>query len=329
MSRAIAVVSKMSSVDSTLRAIRSGALDARVVHGTTCEEVLAQTDEAFAIFCDASELGHVLDRCGDQQARVFALGDAMDEQTLATCVGDHRVGGIIAVGEKAERPWELTYVTRRMVAPEEGVPHMGNLLAWGAATLTWTPRTTTQLRQIVDQVEKVCIRLGVERWQAAHASTAAHELLMNAMYDAPRDTGGKARYALDRSRNIELEDHEVPTLVFTITGEHIGLDVIDNTGLLPRRRFYHGILRGHRNAEHGDMELDKSHGGAGLGLHTLFRTGSVLRAELLPRQRTHVSWMLDRRVPRRDQRAQRRSVLFIPRVPRQVIDLEQTDLSPL
>ena len=40
----------------------------------------------------------------------------------------------------------------------------------------------------------------------------AHELLMNAMYDAPTDSRGRPRYSYDRKQDIVLDEGEVPTL---------------------------------------------------------------------------------------------------------------------
>ena len=151
----------------------------------------------------------------------------------------------------------------------------------------------------------------MDRHHAAAASTAAHELTMNAMYDAPVDADGQPRYALDRRAHLELEAHEVPTLRFTLSGDFLALDITDPHGRLPRDRFFAGVLRGQRNMVGNSTELDTTHGGAGLGLHTLFTSGAMLRAELVPSQRTHVSWALDRRVRRRDRRTMSRSLYFL------------------
>ena len=95
---------------------------------------------------------------------------------------------------------------------------------------------------------------------------------------------------------------------FTIGPQLLGLDIADPFGRLPRNRYFEGVLRGHRNATSGSIELDTSHGGAGLGLHTLYSSGTSLRAELRPLEYTHVSWMLVREgLPRGH-----RSLFFAP-----------------
>jgi len=38
----------------------------------------------------------------------------------------------------------------------------------------------------------------------------AHELLMNAMYDAPVDVQGRPKYAHDRKQSITLDPEEAP-----------------------------------------------------------------------------------------------------------------------
>ena len=87
----------------------------------------------------------------------------------------------------------------------------------------------------------------------------------------------------------------MPRFRFTLGSDYLGLDASDPFGRLPRNRFFEGVLRGHLNMIGAEAPLlDTSHGGAGLGLHTLYSSGTILRAELHPLKRTHVSWMLRR-----------------------------------
>lgn len=319
MSSTIAIVSSVVDVPALVRAVKAGALGVKVEAGSEPEAVIQaipEEDDLRGVFCDADQMDAVLLALGPRRARVFGLSPEVQEAALVTCLEDARVGGLIAVTRGEARSWEITFLARRMSAPNEPSPHMGELLSWGAATVAWQPKTTKQQRQIVERIEAMCVRMGVDRRNAMAVSTAAHELTMNAMYDAPVDEKGQPKYALDRRAQLELLDHEVPTLRFTLAGEYLALDVTDPHGRLPRKRFFEGVLRGHRNMMGVSTELDTSHGGAGLGLHTLYSSGAILRAELVPLQLTHVSWVLDRAISRRDQRTMSRSLYFLPNIPR-------------
>jgi hypothetical protein len=319
VSSSIAIITKQTDVSALVRAVKAGALGVRVESGDDTERVLSGLRDEVglkAVFCDLDAIDATLEVLGPKRTRVFALSPGVQEGALETCLKDPRLGGLIAVTNGIVRSWEITFLARRIAASNEASPHMGELLAWGSATLAWQPRTTKQQRQIVERIEGMCVRMGVDRRNAMAVSTAAHELTMNAMYDAPVDERGQPKYALDRRAQLELLEHEVPTLRFTLAADYLALDVTDPHGRLPRTRFFEGVLRGHRNMMGISTELDTSHGGAGLGLHTLYSSGAILRAELVPMRLTHVSWVLDRTVSRRDQRAMSRSLYFLPSTPR-------------
>jgi hypothetical protein len=162
---------------------------------------------------------------------------------------------------------------------------------------------------VVKQIEDIARNLGVDRREAAVVAAAAHELLMNAAYDAPVNAAGEPLFAFDRTAEVSLTDAQKPTFRLAVGPTHVGLDVTDPFGRLPRARFYEGVLRGTNRPGEAPL-LDTSHGGAGLGLYTLFTSGSILRAELRPLRETHVSWMLRRNAPHRP-RDTDRSLYFV------------------
>jgi len=311
--QSFAVVSEPSlQVDSLVRALRAAGAGAGVVVERDPALAIAKVHEApIAVFTTVSLLQDTLAAMGKDRWRVFVLNDEPQEEAFSTALADPRIGGLIAWGAAGGRPWELRYIARRLLAPKEEAPHMGDLLGWGATTVVFRPKTTKDQRQTVTHIESLCGKLGLPTRQARACSTAAHELTMNAMYDAPVDEGGHLKYALDRRADLELMEEEMPILRFTLTADFLALDCIDPFGRLPRQRFYEGVLRGHRNLKYQRQDLDTSHGGAGLGLHTLYTAGSILRAEIIPRKKTHVSWVFDRTLPKKNQRSLPRSLYFL------------------
>lgn len=300
------------------RAVQAAAAGAKILSGASAEEILDQASGVplLGAFTTAAQHDQLLKGLAEQKQRtqvcIFTRGT--NERLLRVAIGNPRVVSLMAEHLDGPCDWELVYLSRRLVAPAEPSPHMGHLLSWGATTVKWEPRTTEDLRKVVNQVERLAANLGVSRRAAKRVSIATHELLMNAMYDAPVDASGKPRYALNRRAPIHLEPDESPTLWFTVDARRIALDAIDPFGRLPRNRFFDGVLRGHLalTAENPEDYLDTSHGGAGLGLHTLYSNGALLRAELLPMRRTHVSWMLDRTVAPAELRDRPKSLYFLP-----------------
>lgn len=201
------------------------------------------------------------------------------------------------------RPWELALVARKLLDPSVSVPKVADLLAWGAHVQKWRPRTSADRDAIVHEVAESLERGGVPPRIANRVGEIAHELLMNAMYDAPVDAWGSARYAQDRKQDVVLEDHEVPTVRFGYDGFLVALEVVDPFGRLADHHVIDGILRGSTNASGGDAPvLDTSHGGAGLGMSQIYSSSASLIVDVRPLESTRVLWVLDVDMNPRDAR---------------------------
>lgn len=310
---AFAVVSeKDMQADSLVRALRAAGTGADVIVSNDPALAIARVHETpIAVFTTVAMLDDTLAAMGRDKWRIFVLNERPEEEVLDRALKDNRIGGLIAWGAHGGRLWELRYVARRLLAPNEEPPHMGALLGWGATTIVWSPSSTRAQRETVSRIETIGRKLGLDRRTAEALSTAAHELTMNAMYDAPVDDDGRVKYALDRKADLALDDDEVPTLRLTLTADVLALDMVDPFGRLPRNRFYEAVLRGHRNLKYNRLDLDTTQGGAGLGLHTLYASGHILRAEMTPKKLTHVSWVFDRMAPTEGHRERPRSLYFL------------------
>jgi hypothetical protein len=96
----------------------------------------------------------------------------------------------------------------------------------------------------------------------------ADELLMNAIYNAPRDARGLPKYEqLDRRKPLTLEPDERARFKYACDGRYIALSVADRFGSLDRDV----ILRYLRSCfDGGPAEISDRTAGAGLGLHMVF-----------------------------------------------------------
>jgi hypothetical protein len=232
--------------------------------------------------------------------RVLIVTDDLDDELLDLTLQHAPVVGTMLAPEQALRPWELTYAMRRLMYPAEEPPLMGTLLAWGATTVSWMPSNTAQQQRMVDLIERTCVSLGIERRVADVVGTAAHELSINAMY-VPQGS------ELLRSEELALGPEQAPEIRLTIDGSYISIDCTDKFGALTRQAFFDAIARGRRSALRDEGSPTR---GAGLGLHTLFAAGSVLRAEVLPGKLSLVSWAYDRARTGRTRRQTPRSLWF-------------------
>jgi hypothetical protein len=94
----------------------------------------------------------------------------------------------------------------------------------------------------------------------------ADELLMNAMFNAPRDAEGNPKYAHRDRSYLQLESSETVSMKYCCDGRHIALSVKDPFGSLDREVMlkYLGRCLGK------SVELEEREAGAGLGLYIVF-----------------------------------------------------------
>lgn len=256
----------------------------------------AFSDEPSLLACDVSDLDLALEWAENRYKNMSIItwtSSAVDP-VLEAAARSPRVAAVIGWPEFAStpRPWEVAIATRRIVVPSAGAPRLSELFTWGATIAKYRPRTSHERDLVVAEVGTLAERAGAGPRVAQRIGEVAHELLMNAMYDAPIDESGRPRYAHDRKRDIELYTPEVPTFRFASDGLHIGLQVVDPFGRLTRSHVLRGIERGRRGNGEGPI-LDTSGGGAGLGLYRIYAQSTVMLVDVVPERYTSVTAFFD------------------------------------
>lgn len=203
------------------------------------------------------------------------------------------------------RPWELALCGRRLCDPLDASPGLVDLLRWGAVERMWSPETTIDRDVVVAEVSQMVLQLGLPARAADRISEIAHELLMNAMYDAPVDRDGQPRYAYDRTQDLVLGETERPVVKLATDGIVLGLEVIDRFGGLTRDQVLNGVERGLRalDRDHCDDVVDTSHGGAGLGMAKIYRGSAALVCDVAPGHFTRVISLHELDISPREMRA--------------------------
>ncbi len=203
------------------------------------------------------------------------------------------------------RAWELSLAARRAFDPANAKgPRITDVLAWGATSIKWTPRTSAERDHVVAEVERFAAQAGANSRLIERLAVVAHEMLMNAMYDAPVDGAGRALYAHDRKADVILDDAEAPTLRFALDGMGAALEVTDPFGRLQRTHVLGSILRGQEGAQNGQAQvLDTSHGGAGLGFFRMHGGCSAVVVDVRPSESTRVLALFDMDASPREARA--------------------------
>src|SRR5262249_47731697 len=114
-----------------------------------------------------------------------------------------------------------------------------------------------------------------------------HELLTNAMYDAPIDAQGRAIYAHDRTAPIQLSAEDKVTFRYGTDGLRLAVEAVDRFGRLRRA----ALVRSLRRAQSG--QVNRAEGGAGIGMSMVYRTVQALQIDVEPGLRTRVTAVFD------------------------------------
>lgn len=207
--------------------------------------------------------------------------------------------------ESAPRPWELLMVARRLLGQgAEPVPRE-SFVDWGHAAFAQQIHSSAERDAAVATIQERVAALQVPRRVAEMFGELGHELIMNAMYDAPVDPQGRPKYAANRKAELRLEDRECPTVWLATDGSRLVLQVSDPFGRLQRKHVMDGLARGLAGGE-----MDQSHGGAGLGMMMCHNSAALLVFDVRRGGRTEVTAVFELDLNLREFRTQARSIHY-------------------
>ncbi len=206
--------------------------------------------------------------------------------------------------ESTPKPWELMLVLRRL-NDATATPSINAYLDWGCNGYQEKVGTTAGRDASVANVQAFINRMQVPKRISEMFGELSHEMLMNAMYDAPADASGRAKYAQDRKAEISLLDAEQPTLRMATDGSKLVLQVKDPFGRLLRKHVFDGLARGLAQGE-----MDTSHGGAGLGMMVCHNSSAAMFFDVVQGRHTEVTAVFELDLNLREFRTQAKSLHF-------------------
>ncbi|MDB4962697.1 MAG: uncharacterized protein JWP01_2696 [Myxococcales bacterium] len=207
--------------------------------------------------------------------------------------------------ESTPRAWEVVMVARRLAANPGISPPLAAYLDWGFTSVELDVRSTSDRDVAVSKIAEFVGSLSVPKRIAEMFSELGHELLMNALYDAPIDQHGRPKYAGDRKADVTLEDSERPTVKLGTDGTRLVLQVRDPFGRLERKHVFDGLARGLSGGE-----MDQSRGGAGLGMMVCHNASSAMLFDVARGRHTEVTAMFELDMNLREFRTQAKSLHF-------------------
>jgi hypothetical protein len=207
------------------------------------------------------------------------LGKALEEPRLVALMGRPSF-------EVPPREDDLIHIARRTVQ-SDAAPFEAHL-AWGAAGFAYSLTDMKGRDHAVGETMAFAAKLGAPKRVGEMLGELAHELIMNALYDAPVDELGQPRFAHDRKQEISLGPEDAAIYRCGSDGVRIAVEVVDNFGRLERKHVFGGLVRGLKSGQ-----MDTAGGGAGLGMLVSYRSTTALFYDVEPRLRTRVTGLFD------------------------------------
>ncbi|MBU1534909.1 hypothetical protein KKF84_06290, partial [Myxococcota bacterium] len=113
----------------------------------------------------------------------------------------------------------------------------------------------------VDEVAKV---MGIRRMRRQHAVQAAEELVMNALYNAPRDETGEILFGnIDPHKRVSMDSPKPVSLRYSTTEQGLFMAVRDRFGALNKGT----VLAYLKKCIYSNEQIDRKTIGAGLGIY--------------------------------------------------------------
>jgi hypothetical protein len=218
---------------------------------------------------------------------VLYTGEPLDRQ-LPKALEEKRLVGLLgrASFDVPPREDDLLHVARRVLFPE-AAPFEAHL-AWGASGFAFSLIDAGGRDHVVNETIAFIGRLGAPKRVGEMLGELVHELVMNALYDAPVGTDGQPLFAHDRKAEIALDPGDAAIFRCASDGVRIALEVSDRFGRLTRKHVFGGLVRALRSGQ-----MDTAGGGAGLGMMVAYRSTTALFYDVVSGVRTRVTGLFD------------------------------------
>jgi hypothetical protein len=209
------------------------------------------------------------------------LAKALEEPRLVALMGRPSF-------EVPPREDDLLHIGRRVLGGQTATAPFESHLAWGAQGFAFGLTDANERDSAVRETIAFTARLGAPKRVGEMLGELVHELLMNAMYDAPVDDRGQPLFAHDRKAEIRLVAEDAAELRVASDGVRIAVEVADRFGRLERKHVFGGLVRALKSGQ-----MDTAGGGAGLGMMVAYRSTTALFYDVERGRRTRVTGLFD------------------------------------
>lgn len=208
-------------------------------------------------------------------------------QRLDDIRGSRDYDSIICEGLFAKDSWPLLAELLKDIAGQR-FEKLGELLQNPNAAQAVSVTSAKVRHDLKDSMVAHLKSLKVRTTITDRCFQVAEELLMNAIYDAPVDKGGKSLYNhLNRKEDVHLAPDHYSTFEYGVKNQIVAISVTDPFGGLTRETLI-DYLDSCYNGRAGEMNDASGKGGAGRGLHLIVESADLTVFQVKRGYRTRV-----------------------------------------
>lgn len=184
-------------------------------------------------------------------------------------------------------------------------------LAWGTVQIERNLLTSEEKSATIDTLREFVIGQQNDRSLVEAVCTVADEFLMNAFFDAPHDSDGKARYQhFSRAERIVLEAGEVISLRYGSDGHRLAVSCRDPFGMISSEMVLGQLTKCLGNPL---AEVSQGTGGAGVGLFMIYNYVTNLVVNIEAGSLTEFIGIFDLQASRKELRARTKGLSLFKR----------------
>jgi hypothetical protein len=199
--------------------------------------------------------------------------------------------------------------TVRKIFEDEDIFGVKHYLTFGTQSEVFHIRDSSERHEYIEAIVEFCKKFHLRTTVIQSVELFCEELLMNAIYDAPRDVEGKMLYNhLSRKNRVVLKPKQAARMEFACDGEKLVVSISDPFGAMTWETLQKFLIRCFGT----DRKINNltEEGGAGLGLYFCFASVNSFIVNVDPSRRSEFIGIFDIAASPRDRHTRYSSLHF-------------------
>ena len=224
------------------------------------------------------------------RATTILVAQAALQDTIQLLVEQNSIGNFIAKNSEGEiNAQDLLTTTEKIFRSD--IFGVDKYLKWGVDVQEYYVYDSSLRMRYTNEIVEYCRSLGCRDSLIGIVTDLCDELLMNAIYDAPRFETGEEKYnKLDRKETVRLSIKEGARLQYASDGDTLAIGVADPFGAITRKTIINYL---HKCFGKGENQIESGDGGAGLGLYIIWKSVNQFIVNLDPGVKTEVIGLIN------------------------------------